>query len=253
MLEAGVHFGHQTRRWNPKMSTYIYGSRNNIHIIDLQKSAKELKKALRFAEELTLQGGRFLFVGTKRQAQETVKAEAARCGSFYLTMRWVGGMLTNFETIRKSVNHFQEMEKMLVGGILDVLNKKEGRKFQRELQALRLRYEGVKGMDRLPNALFIVDPTEEEAATQEARRMNIPIVAICDTNADPDLVDYPIPGNDDAMRSIRFFVQSAAQSILDAKTKLKPPEEQLVAVTEEQVPLAQEVPVALDNSAPQPT
>ncbi len=231
------------------MSPYIYGSRNNIHIIDLQKSAKELKKALRFTEELTLQGGHFLFVGTKRQAQAIVKEEATRCGSFYLTTRWVGGTLTNFATIRKSINHFQEMEKMLAEGVLDVLNKKEGRKFQRELQALRLKYEGVKTMDRMPNALFIVDPTEEESATMEATRVNIPIVAICDTNTDPDLIDYPIPGNDDALRSVRFFVQAVAQSILDAKAKLKPAEEQPIPAVEEPIPTTEEpAPVVVDKS-----
>lgn len=228
MLEAGVHFGHQTRRWNPKMSSYIYGSRNNIHIIDLQKSAKELKKALRFAEGLTLKGGSFLFVGTKRQAQETVRTEAQRCGSFYLSNRWVGGMLTNFGTIKKSIDRLREMEKMLTEGILDVLNKKEGRKFQRELESLKLKYEGVKTMSKLPNAVFIVDPTEEMAATLEARRMRVPIIAICDTNADPDLINYPIPGNDDALRSIRFFVEAIAQTIFDVKAKTKPIEEKMV-------------------------
>lgn len=231
MLEAGAHFGHQARRWNPKMAGYIYGSRNKIHIIDLQKSLKELKRALRFSEELTLKGGHFLFVGTKRQAQETVKAEAIRAGVFYLTNRWVGGMLTNFDTIKHSIAHFLEMEKMLGEGILEVLNKKEGRKFQRELETLKLKYEGVKTMTKLPDALFIVDPTEEDTAVSEARRMRIPIVAICDTNADPDLIDYPIPGNDDALRSIRFFVQSVAQAIVEAKAKIKPLEQELVEVS----------------------
>ncbi|MBI2070128.1 MAG: 30S ribosomal protein S2 [Elusimicrobia bacterium] len=224
MLEAGAHFGHQTRRWNPKMAKYIYGSRNNIHIIDLQKSAKELKRALRFAEEVALKGGKILFVGTKRQAQETVKAEAQRCGEFYVTSRWIGGTLTNFATVRKSIDRLLEMEKMLNEGILDILNKKEGRKFTREFESLKNKYEGVKLMRRIPDALFIVDTTEEVTATNEAQCTRVPIVGICDTNADPDLIDFPIPGNDDALRSIRFFTQSVAQAVIDAKARNKPPE-----------------------------
>lgn len=219
MLEAGAHFGHQTRRWNPKMAKYIYGSRNNIHIIDLQKSSKELKRALRFVEEMVTRQGKILFVGTKRQAQEAVRSEAQRAGMYYVTSRWVGGTLTNFSTVRKSIDRLLEMEKMLVEGILDVLNKKEGRKFTRELQALKLKYEGVKEMVRLPDAIFIVDSSEETTAVTEARQGKIPIVAICDTNSDPDLIDYPIPGNDDALRSIRFFTQSVAQTIIDVKQK----------------------------------
>lgn len=222
MLEAGAHFGHQTRRWNPKMAKYIYGHRNNIHIIDLQKSVKELKRALRFVEEVIMKNGSILFVGTKRQAQEAVKSEAIRCGAFYVTNRWVGGTLTNFPTVRKSVNRLLEMEKMLGSDILEVLNKKEGRKFKREFESLRAKYEGIKEMRKLPDALFLVDPTEEMIATVEAYRMKIPIVAICDTNADPDLINYPIPGNDDALRSIRFFTNAAAQSIVDARLRLKP-------------------------------
>ena len=225
MLEAGAHFGHPTRRWNPKMGKYIYGHRNNIHIIDLQKSVKELKRALRFLEELALRGGSVLFVGTKRQAQEAVRAEAMRCGAFYVINRWVGGTMTNFSTVRKSVDRLIEMEKMIDANILEVLNKKEGRKYKREIESLKSKYEGIKTMNKLPDALFVVDPTEEMTAVTEARRMEIPIVAICDTDADPDVVTYPIPGNDDALRSIRFFTQSAAQAILDAQVKLKPAEQ----------------------------
>ncbi|MBI4667593.1 MAG: 30S ribosomal protein S2 [Elusimicrobia bacterium] len=232
MLEAGAHFGHQTRRWNPKMAKYIYGSRNNIHIVDLQKSAKELKRALRFVEETTARGSRILFVGTKRQAQETVKSEAMRAGEFYVVSRWVGGTLTNFATVRKSVEHLLEMEKMKQENILDIINKKEGRKFTRELESLKVKYEGIKDMRRLPDALFIVDTVEEITAVLEARQMKIPIVGICDTNADPDLADYPIPGNDDALRSIRFFTQSAAQVIADVKAKAKPVEQALFSAAE---------------------
>lgn len=224
MLEAGAHFGHQTRRWNPKMAKYIYGSRNNIHIIDLQKSAKELKRALKFTEDIASRGGRILFVGTKRQSQETVRTEAMRCGEFYVTSRWVGGTLTNFGTVRKSIDRLIQMEKMKQEGILDVLNKKEGRKFTRELEALTNKYEGIKTMTRLPEALFIVDTIEEMTATLEARSVRVPIIAICDTNADPDLLDYPIPGNDDAVRSIRFFTQSLSQAVVDVKAKASPAE-----------------------------
>lgn len=224
MLEAGAHFGHQTRRWNPKMAKYIYGHRNSIHIIDLQKSAKELKRALKFIEDSTLKGKKILFVGTKRQAQEAIKTEATRCESHYVCNRWIGGMLTNYDMVKKSIARLNQMEKMLAEGILNVLNKKEGRKFNHELASLKNKYDGVKTITSIPDILFIVDPTEEETSIMEAYRMRVPVVAICDTDADPDLVTYPIPGNDDAVRSIRFFTSSVAQTILDAKNKLKAPE-----------------------------
>ena len=247
MLEAGVHFGHQTRRWNPKMQRYIFGSRNHIHIIDLQKSAKELRKALKFVTDVVAKGGTILFVGTKRQAQEAIRTEAMRCGSFYVATRWVGGTLTNFDIVRKSINRLMEMEKMQSEGIEKVLNKKEARKFMREYQALKNKYEGLKEMRQPPTALFIVDPTEEETATQEATRMKVSVIAICDTNSDPDLISYQIPGNDDALRSIKFFTSSVADAILEAKGKSSTGSDVVAAVAAAEDLVAQGVSVTADE------
>ena len=217
LLEAGVHFGHQTHRWNPKMAKYIFGSRNNIHIIDLQKTAKELKRALSFVKDSAGEGKTILFLGTKKQAQETIVQEAKRCSSPYVAERWLGGALTNFSTIQRSAQRLQELENMKEKGIFDLLSKKERARREKDMKRLRKSLDGIKAMHSLPGALFIIDPTKEVTAVAEARKMGIPIVAICDTNSDPDFIDYPIPGNDDAIRSIRLITSLVANSILEAQ------------------------------------
>lgn len=220
LLEAGVHFGHQTHRWNPKMSKYIFGSRNNIHIIDLQKTAKELKKALSFIRETAADDKTILFLGTKKQAQETIVQEAKRCGSSYVAERWLGGTLTNFSTIQRSALRLQELESMKEKGIFNLLSKKERSRREKDMKRLRKSLDGIKSLTGLPGALFVIDPTKETTAVAEARKMGIPIVAICDTNSDPDFIDYPIPGNDDAIRSIRLITSLVANSILEGKELL---------------------------------
>ena len=217
LLEAGVHFGHQTRLWNPKMSKYIYGSRNNIHIIDLSKTVKELKKALKFLRDVAAEGRTVLFVGTTKQSQEAILESSTRCGSPYIKERWLGGTLTNFETIKKSIERLKEIERMKEEKILDVLSKKEASRLGKARLRLEKSLSGIKNMPELPDVLFIVDPMSEITAVMEARKLEIPIVAICDTNCDPDLIDYPIPGNDDAVRSVKLFCSYAADSILEGK------------------------------------
>jgi len=217
LLEAGVHFGHQTRRWNPKMAKYIFGVRNNIHIIDLQKSVKELKKALIFVRDSAADGQEILFVGTKKQAQESIAAEASRCGSPYVRERWLGGTLTNFETVRRSAKRLQELERMKESGIFQALAKKEIVRREKEIIRLKKSLDGIKNMTQLPHIMFIVDPVQEMTALLEAKKMECPVVSICDTNCDPDLIDYPIPGNDDAIRSVRLFCALIADSILEGK------------------------------------
>lgn len=217
LLEAGVHFGHQTRLWNPKMAKYIYGSRNNIHIIDLSKTVKELKKALKFLRDLAAEGESILFVGTTKQAQEVVLEASTRCGSPYVKERWLGGTLTNFNTIQKSIDRLKEIERMKAEKILDVLSKKENSRLNKARLRLEKSLSGIKDMAHLPGALFIIDPMAEITAVMEARKLEIPIVAVCDTNCDPDLIDYPIPGNDDAVRSIKLFCGYAADSVLEGK------------------------------------
>jgi small subunit ribosomal protein S2 len=221
LLEAGVHFGHQTRRWNPKMSKYIFGSRNNIHIIDLQKTVKELKKALTYVRNLSAEGEELLFVGTKKQAREAVAAEAARCGSPYVRDRWLGGTLTNFETVRRSAKRLQELDRMKQSGIFSILSKKEALRREKDMKRLAKSLDGIKNMEDIPGAVFIVDPVQEITAVMEARRMEVPIVAICDTNCDPDLIDYPIPCNDDAIRAVRLFCRLVADSVLEGKEAAK--------------------------------
>ena len=205
LLEAGMHFGHQTRRWNPKMARYIFTERNGIYIIDLQKTLRMMKIAYDFLQELAAQGGKVLFVGTKKQAQDSVKEQAERCGMYYVNQRWLGGMLTNFQTIRKSIDRLLELERMEEEGIFDKLPKKEVVKLQREKEKLERNLGGIKTMEKLPDAVLIVDTRSERIAVAEANKLGIPIVAVVDTNCDPDLIDYPIPGNDDAIRSIRLF------------------------------------------------
>lgn len=217
LLESGVHFGHQTRRWNPKMSKYIFGSRNKIHIIDLQKTLKELKKVYKVVRDFSAEGKQILFVGTKKQAQAPIKEEALRCGSYFVSDRWLGGTLTNFETLKKSIARLRELEAMKENGIFNVLSKKEQSQKEKERVKLEKSLEGLKTMDKIPDVMFIIDPVEEATALAEARKLNIPVVAVCDTNCDPDLIDYPVPGNDDAIRAVKLFCSVIADAILEGK------------------------------------
>jgi small subunit ribosomal protein S2 len=216
-LEAGVHFGHQTRRWNPKMKEYIYGERNGIYIIDLQKTLKLFKEAAKFIADLAAEGRSILFVGTKRQAQEASAEEATRCGMYYVNHRWLGGLLTNNATIQKSIQRLKELEEMSRDGRYDLLPKKEVQRLERERKHLDQNLAGIKDMPGLPDALFVVDSSKEEIAVKEARKLGIPVVGIVDTNCDPDLVDYVIPGNDDALRAIRLFTARIADAVLEGK------------------------------------
>jgi len=216
-LEAGVHFGHQTRRWNPKMKEYIYGERNGIYIIDLQKTLKLFKEAARFVADLSREGKTILFVGTKRQAQDAIAEEAVRCGMYYVNHRWLGGLLTNNATIQKSIQRLRELEEMSKDGRYDLLTKKEVQRFERERKHLDQNLAGIKDMPGLPDILFVVDSHNEEIAVKEARKLGIPVVAIVDTNCDPDLVDHVIPGNDDALRAIRLFTSRIADAILEGR------------------------------------
>jgi small subunit ribosomal protein S2 len=212
LLEAGVHFGHQTKRWNPRMKEYIFGERNGIYIIDLQKTLKLFKDASKFVTELCAQGKTILFVGTKRQAQDAVAEEAARAGMPYINQRWLGGLLTNWVTVQKSVKRLQELDEMAVDGRYELLTKKEVIRLERERKHLQANLAGIKSMKRLPDALFIVDSNNEAIAVKEARKLGIPVVAVVDTNCDPTVVDYVIPGNDDALRAIRLFTSKIADS-----------------------------------------
>ena len=217
LLEAGVHFGHQTRRWNPKMATYIYTERNGIYIIDLQKTVKKLDEAYNFVRDVAAEGGDILFVGTKKQAQESIRDEATRCGMHYVNARWLGGMLTNFRTIRKRIDRLEQLRTMSEDGTFDLLPKKEVVKLQLEIEKLEKFLGGVKNMQGLPKALFIVDPHKERIAVAEARKLNIPIVAIVDTNCNPDEIDYVIPGNDDAIRAVKLIAGTMANAVLEGK------------------------------------
>ena len=217
LLEAGVHFGHQTRRWNPKMAPYIYTERNGIYIIDLQKTVKKLEEAYNFVRETSTNGGSILFVGTKKQAQDAIKEEAARCGGYYVNARWLGGMLTNFRTMRTRIDRLAQLRKMEEDGTFAMLPKKEVIKHQGEIAKLEKYLGGVKEMKKIPAALFIVDPRKERNAIAEARKLNIPIVAIVDTNCDPDEIDYVIPGNDDAIRAIRLIAATMANAAIEGR------------------------------------
>ena len=217
LLEAGVHFGHQTRRWNPKMAPYIYTERNGIYIIDLQKTVKKLEEAYNFVRDISANGGNVLFVGTKKQAQDAIKEEAARCGGYYVNARWLGGMLTNFRTMRTRIDRLAQLRKMEEDGTFAMLPKKEVVKHQGEIEKLEKYLGGVKEMKKLPAALFIVDPRKERNAIAEARKLNIPIVAIVDTNCDPDEIDYVIPGNDDAIRAIRLIAATMANAAIEGR------------------------------------
>lgn len=217
LLEAGVHFGHQTRRWNPKMAEYIYTERNGIYIIDLQKTVKKADEAYMFIRDLTEKGGRILFVGTKKQAQDSIKEEAERCGMFYINNRWLGGTLTNFRTIKSRIARLKELERMEEDGSFDLLTKKEAAKLSLEKEKLLANLGGIKEMKRLPDALFVVDPKKEQIAVTEARRLHVPIVAIVDTNCDPDEVDYVIPGNDDAIRAVKLIAGKMADAVIEGR------------------------------------
>ena len=216
LLEAGVHFGHPTKKWNPKMSEYIFTQRNGIHIVDLQKTVKKFEEAYNFVSELAQNDGTVLFIGTKKQAAETIKEEAQRCGQYYVNVRWPGGMLTNFKTIRKSIERLKALEKMQADGTFDLLPKKEVAKKLKEIEDLEKSYGGIKDMERLPSCVFIVDTRKEKNAVLEAKKLGIPVVAIVDTNCDPDDADYIIPGNDDAIRAIKLIAGSLANAVIEA-------------------------------------
>jgi len=218
LLEAGVHFGHQTKRWNPKMKPYIFGARNGIYIIDLQKTAKMFARAMSFLAETASQGGSILFVGTKKQARETVYEEANRCESFYVQNRWLGGMLTNFQTIKKGIDRLNYLNRIIADGTISRFPKKEAINMERERVKLDDNLGGIRTMTKLPSALFIIDPKNEEIAVREAIRLNIPIVALVDTNCDPDGIDYLIPGNDDAIRSIRLITSKVADAVEEGRS-----------------------------------
>ena len=221
LLEAGVHFGHQTKRWNPKMKQYIFGERNGIYIIDLQKTLKLFKEATQFVTEIANRGKTVLFVGTKRQAQDAIQEEALRCGMYFVNQRWLGGLLTNFSTIQKSIKRLKELDGMATDGRYEILPKKEVTRLERERQSLEKNLSGIKNMPGLPDAIFVIDSKNEEIAVAEARRLGIPVIAIVDTNCDPDFVDYVIPGNDDALRAIRLFASKISDSVLEGQGMAK--------------------------------
>ncbi|CBH21825.1 MAG: small subunit ribosomal protein [Peptostreptococcaceae bacterium] len=217
LLEAGVHFGHQTRRWNPKMSRFIFTERNGIYIIDLQKTVKKIEEAYSFIREVAETGKPILFVGTKKQAQDSIKEEAERSGMYYVNERWLGGMLTNYQTIKKRIDRLRELEKMQEDGTFDVLPKKEVIQLMNEKEKLEKYLNGIKDMPEVPGAIFIVDPRKERIAVKEAHKLGIPVVGIVDTNCDPDEIDFPIPGNDDAIRAVKLIASTISQAIIEAK------------------------------------
>ncbi|MDD4438425.1 MAG: 30S ribosomal protein S2 [Tissierellia bacterium] len=227
LLEAGVHFGHQTRRWNPKMAEYIFTERNGIYIIDLQKTSDKVDEAYNFIKEVVANGDEVLFVGTKKQAQESTKAEAARCGMHFVSQRWLGGMLTNYSTIRKRIDRLNQLKTMEEDGTFALLTKKEVFKLKNEAERLEKFLGGIKNMDKLPGALFVVDPRKERIAVQEAEILGIPVVAIVDTNCDPDEVDYVIPGNDDAIRAVKLLTATIADAVLEGKQGVQMTDEEV--------------------------
>lgn len=218
LLEAGVHFGHQTSRWNPKMRPYIFGARNGIYIIDLQQTVKMFRDAYNFVRDRTADGGQMLFVGTKTQAQDAIREEAERCGAYYVNSRWLGGMLTNFQTIKQSIDRLRKLDESLEDPqMLDALTKKETQGLRRERDKLLASLGGIRNMRKLPDLLFVIDPKKEEIGVKEANKLGIPVVAVVDTNCDPDLIDYKIPGNDDAIRAIRLFCAAIAEAVIDGR------------------------------------
>ena len=234
LLEAGVHFGHQTKRWNPKMKEYIFGERNGIYIIDLQKSLKLFKNAILFVQNLGAQGKSLLFLGTKRQAQDVIQEEAQRCGLYYVNQRWLGGLLTNFVTIQKSIKRFRELEAMRSNGQYDLFSKKEVARYERERKKLEKNLSGIKEMATLPDALFVIDTKLETIAIKEARKLGIPIIGVADTNCDPDEIDYIIPGNDDALRAIRLITSTIAQAYVDGRAVYEAQQKELAEQMEKQ-------------------
>ncbi|MFR2499620.1 MAG: 30S ribosomal protein S2 [Christensenellaceae bacterium] len=217
LLEAGVHFGHQTRRWNPKMKKFIFTERNGIYIIDLQKTVKKIEEAYFFVRDVAMEGKPILFVGTKKQAQESIETEAKRCGQYYVSNRWLGGMLTNFKTIKSRINALRDIERMEETGEINLLPKQEVIKLMHEKEKLEKNLGGIRDMPRMPGAIFIVDPRKERIAVQEAHALGIPIVAIVDTNCDPDEIDYPIPGNDDAIRAVKLISSKMAEAVIEGR------------------------------------
>ncbi len=217
LLEAGVHFGHETKRWNPKMKKYIFGEKNGIYIIDLAKTENALVKACNFLKKIASEGGSVLFVGTKKQAQEIVKAEASRCGMFYVNQRWLGGMLTNFQTIKKSIKRLNDLERLKEDGTMAKLSKKEASKLTKEMYKLNKNLEGIRDMEKLPKAIFVIDSKKEDIAVKESRILKVPVVGLVDTNSNPDIIDYLIPGNDDAIRSIKLVTGVIADAIGEGK------------------------------------
>jgi small subunit ribosomal protein S2 len=250
LLEAGVHFGHQTKRWNPKMKEYIFGERNGIYIIDLQKSIRLFRNAIQFVYELGSQGKALLFLGTKRQAQEVIREEAERCGMFYVNQRWLGGLLTNFVTIQKSVKRFRELEAMRTNGQYDLFSKKEVARLERERKKLEKNLSGIREMASLPDAIFVVDTNTESIAIKEARKLGIPVVGVADTNCDPQEVDYIIPGNDDALRAIRLITSTISQAYLDGRAVFEAQQKELAEQMEKQRQLqAQQAAAAREAAA----
>jgi len=247
LLEAGVHFGHQTRRWNPKMKDFIFGERNGIHIIDLQKTLKMFREAAKFVTELTAHGKMILFVGTKRQAQEAIAEEARRCSMFFVNQRWLGGTLTNWATLQKSIKRLKTLKAMVEDGRMAQLSKKEAARLERELKHLDQNLAGVEEMTALPEAMFVIDSNSEEIAVREARRMGVPVVAIVDTNCNPDLVDWVIPGNDDALRAIRLFTSKIAEAVLEGRQAFE--QTQIAEAKVEEAPEAGEAVEYVDTSA----
>ena len=233
LLEAGVHFGHQTRRWNPKMAPYIYTERNGIYIIDLQKSVGMVDDAYKAVSDIAAEGGTVLFVGTKKQAQDAIKAEAERCGMYYVNERWLGGMLTNFKTIQSRIKRLKDIERMAEDGTFEVLPKKEVIEIKKEWTKLEKNLGGIKDMKKLPDAIFIVDPKKERICVQEAHTLGIPLIGICDTNCDPEELDYVIPGNDDAIRAVKLIVSKMADAVIEAKQGTADADGEIEAESEE--------------------
>lgn len=252
LLEAGVHFGHQVARWNPKMKTYIFSQRNGIHIIDLEQTVVLLGKACEFVRGVIERGEGIIFVGSKKQAQEAVIKEAKRCGAFYVNQRWLGGMLTNFTTIQSRIDYLVRLEDRKTRGELERLPKKEAMKLEKEMVHLNRLLGGVKEMERIPGALFIIDPTKERNAIAEAKRVGVPIIAIVDTNCDPDEIDYPIPGNDDAIRALALFCSIMADAVLEAKQAIEALAEKEAAAEEEELPANYEAVFEPDDVQPTP-
>ena len=251
LLEAGVHFGHQTKRWNPRMKEYIFGERNGIYIIDLQKTLKMFKEASKFVGDLAAEGRIVLFVGTKRQAQDAIAEEATRCSMFYVNQRWLGGLLTNWVTVQKSVKRLKELDDMATDGRYDLLPKKEVIKLERERKHLQANLAGIKNMTRLPDAIFVIDSNKEQIAVREARKLGIPVVAVVDTNCDPSEVDYVIPGNDDALRAIRLFTSKISESIAEGVHAISDKQmADIQAAADAEPPAQAAAPEAVDSEGP---